>query len=73
MEVAEAEMAIEVGRRGGEGVDNDGPSTEFVAAPRAARERIYEQVPAKGPSLLGAIECETGKQHGWNRIWHSAA
>jgi hypothetical protein len=30
-------------------------------------------VPAKGSSLLGSVEHETGKQHDWNRIWHPAA
>lgn len=73
MEIAEAEMAVEVRSRGGEGVNDDGAGAEFVAAPDAARERIYEQVPAQGLSLLGTVEREAGKQHDWNRIWHSAA
>jgi hypothetical protein len=73
VEVAEPEMTVEVGRLGVEGIDNDGPSAEFVAAAHAARECIDEQVPAKGSSLLGASEREASKQHDRNRVWHPAA
>ncbi len=66
-------MTVEVGRLGGEGIDNDGPCAEFVAAAHAAGERIDEQVPAKGLSLFGAIEREAGKQHDGHRVWHPAA
>lgn len=73
VEVAEVEVAVEIGRVGGEGIDNDGPSAEFIAATHAARECVDDEVPAKGSSLLGSVEHETGKQHDWNRIWHPAA
>ncbi len=53
-------MAVEVGRVGGEGIDNHGPSAEFVAASHAARECIDEQVSAKRSSLLGPVEGEAG-------------
>jgi len=66
-------MTVEVCCLGGEGIDDDGPSAEFVAAAHAARECVDEQVPAKGLSLFGAIEREAGKQHDGHRVWHPAA
>ncbi len=47
VEVVEAEVAVEAGGPGGEGVHDDGAGAEFVATSYAATERVDEQVPAE--------------------------
>ncbi len=72
VEIAEAEVRIEVAGLRGHRIDDDCPSPKLAAATHTASECIHEQVTAERPSMLGTIEREASKQHHRHRVWHPA-
>lgn len=73
IEIAKAEVAVEVASVTGQAINNNGSCPKLAAASHATRECVDEQVTAERPSMLGAVQRKASEQNHGHGIWHPAS
>lgn len=72
IEIAKAEVAVEVASLRGHGINDNGARAKLATASHTTRKCVDEQVTAERPSVLGAIQREASEQNDGHGVWHPA-
>ncbi len=67
----ETEVAVEGGGSVVDRVDDDGSSSELLAAPDTAAQRVDQKMTAQPVALLGAVECQSGEHDDGDWVGHT--